>query len=64
MPLFIPEWVRVLVAGEPANTMGLAIGLHMGGRNRQFVTKKLQLPANWDKLVEKYRNLVPTYVRY
>ena len=30
----------------------------------QWVTKKIELPANWDKLVEKYKNLVPTHVRY
>ena len=29
-----------------------------------WVTKRIELPANWDKLVEKYRDIVPTYVRY
>jgi hypothetical protein len=28
------------------------------------VTQKVGLPANWDKLVAKYRDLVPTYAAY
>jgi hypothetical protein len=27
-------------------------------------TEKIELPANWDRLVAKYKNVVPTYVRY
>ena len=29
-----------------------------------FVTKKIGLPSNWGQLVEKYKNLMPTYIRY
>jgi hypothetical protein len=29
-----------------------------------FVTKKVSLPANWSKLVARYRNLVPAYEKY
>jgi hypothetical protein len=25
---------------------------------------KIDLPKNWDKLVAKYKNVVPTYVGY
>ncbi|MFC1533125.1 hypothetical protein ACFL7M_07165 [Thermodesulfobacteriota bacterium] len=52
-----PSWVRILVAGGPGNMMCMVNG-HRG------VTKKVDLPADWENLVEKYRNLVPTYVRY
>ena len=27
-------------------------------------TEKIDLPANWDKLVARYKNVVPNYVRY
>ncbi len=57
-----PDWIRVLVAGGPGNFLGLFVGaVHEG---MDWVTKKVELPANWDKLVEKYKNIVPTYARY
>jgi hypothetical protein len=28
------------------------------------VTQKVELPANWDNLVKKYKNIVPTYALY
>jgi hypothetical protein len=27
-------------------------------------TEKIELPANWDKLVARYKNVVPNYIRY
>jgi hypothetical protein len=52
----------VVVAGGP----GVWMGLHQsaGGFENSFVTKKITLPRNWDKLTAKYRNLVPAYVKY
>jgi len=52
----------VVVAGGP----GVWMGLHQsaGGFENSFVTRKIELPHNWDKLVAKYKNLVPTYVKY
>jgi hypothetical protein len=52
----------VVVAGGP----GVWMGLHQsaGGFGNSFVTKKIELPRNWDKLTARYRNLVPTYVKY
>jgi hypothetical protein len=52
----------LVVAGGP----GVWHGLHQsaGGFKNSFVTKKINLPKNWDKLVAKYKNLVPNYVRY
>jgi hypothetical protein len=35
-----------------------------GGTHGTIVTKKIDLPANWDKLVAKYKDIVPTYVPY
>ncbi len=49
--------VRVVICGGP----GSWIILTRGGRG---LSKKIELPAHWDGLVAKYRNLVPTYARY
>ena len=49
--------VRVIVCGGP----GSWIVLTKGGKG---LTKKIDLPANWDKLVAKYKSVVPTYARY
>jgi hypothetical protein len=56
------EDLMIIVAGGP----GAWIGLHrsVGGWGNSFVTKKINLPRNWDKLVEKYGNVVPAYERY
>jgi hypothetical protein len=35
-----------------------------GGDHGGPVTKKVELPANWKKLVAKYKDLVPDYIRY
>lgn len=35
-----------------------------GGTHGTIVTKKIELPANWDKLVERYKDIVPTYAPY
>lgn len=53
-----PEIVKVFVTGGPGGDIGMLMG---AGR---WVTKKVELPKNWDKLVAKYRDIVPTYVRY
>jgi len=52
----------VFVAGGP----GVWMGLHQsaGGFGNSFITRKIELPRNWDKLVAKYRTLVPNYVKY
>jgi hypothetical protein len=57
-----PDWIRILVAGGPGNWIGLHVGAWFRGMD--FVSKKVELPANWDQLVKKYKNMVPTYVRY
>jgi hypothetical protein len=35
-----------------------------GGFENSFVTKKIEFPRNWDKLVAKYKTLVPNYDNY
>jgi hypothetical protein len=52
----------ILVAGGPGAWMGLHRSA--GGFGNALVTKKIELPKNWDKLVAKYKNLVPRYERY
>jgi len=56
-----PGWIRVLVAGGPGAFIGL-VGASALGKT-DWVTKKVELPANWDRLVNKYRSIVPTYER-
>ena len=55
-----PDSIRLLVAGGPG---GLAIRL-ISGMGQGWVTRRVELPANWDKLVAKYKDVVPTYARY
>ncbi|MCL4182681.1 MAG: hypothetical protein KJ011_04455 [Burkholderiaceae bacterium] len=57
-----PEHARIIVAGGPGAFIGIASGAGMPGRN--FVTKKIRLPAAWGELVARYRSMVPTYERY
>jgi hypothetical protein len=57
-----PELIKVLVTGGPGAFLGLACGSGMVGAD--FVTKKIRLPANWSKLVAKYKNLAPAYEKY
>jgi hypothetical protein len=54
-----PDLIRILVAGGAG---ALFTKLILGGTG--WVTKKIQLPSNWSQLVAKYRDMVPTYVRY
>jgi hypothetical protein len=51
--------IRVVVAGGAG---GLMVDLISGGGG--WTTRKISLPKNWDSLVTKYKDLVPTYVRY
>jgi hypothetical protein len=53
-----PEPVQVFVFGG----FGSWLGFMQGGPTP--ITKKLELPKGWKKLVAKYRNVVPNYIRY
>jgi hypothetical protein len=54
--------LMIVVAGGPGAWIGLLRSA--GGWDNSFVTKKIDLPRNWDKLVAKYKNIVPTYAGY
>jgi hypothetical protein len=56
------EDLMIVVAGGPGAWMGLLRSA--GGFENGFVTKKIDLPRNWDKLVAKYKNVVPAYAAY
>jgi len=59
---FNTDELMILVAGGPGAWM--ATLRSVGGIQNSFVTKKIELPRNWDELVKKYRNIVPVYVEY
>lgn len=46
---------RILVAGGAGNIMGILAGAPF----HTWTMKKIQLPAGWDKLVKKYKDMVP-----
>jgi hypothetical protein len=52
----------MVVAGGTGNWMG-SLG-SAGGFENSLVTKKIELPRDWKNLVAKYKDLVPTYVKY
>lgn len=59
-PTLLARGVHVIVAGGPGPCwMGMLKAF--GGKG---VTQKVELPANWDKLVAKHRDIVPTYTMY
>ena len=63
MPLIVGnEQVRVVVSGKYSSHVALAMGPTATWET--FITKKVELPANWGQLVKKYQNIVPRYVRY
>jgi hypothetical protein len=47
----------IVVAGGPGAWIGLLRSA--GGWENSFVTRKIDLPRNWDKLVAKYKTVVP-----
>ncbi|MFC1949922.1 hypothetical protein ACFLW0_07115 [Chloroflexota bacterium] len=55
----LPDPIQIFVAGGSGTRLGI-----FSGSPRPSVTKKAELPANWNKLVTKYKNVVPTYALY
>jgi hypothetical protein len=53
-----PDPIQIFVFGG----FGSWIGFLQGGPSP--ITKKVELPKNWAQLVKKYKNVVPTYMRY
>jgi hypothetical protein len=56
-----PELIEIVVAGGSGAFMGI---LCSSANNETFVHKKINLPANWAKLVAKYKTWVPVYENY
>ena len=54
----------ILVAGGSGSFIGLLRSAGPGFFENSFVTKKIELPKNWDKLVAKYMNMKPVYEKY
>ena len=54
--------LNIVVAGGPGNWTGLVQGV--GDIKNSFITKKIMLPGNWEKLVKKYGNMVPLHTKY
>lgn len=59
-----PGWLRVVVAGGTVNNYNAMV--FSGGFNHygNWASKKVELPANWEKLLKKYKDIVPTYASY
>ncbi len=56
--------LMIVVAGGPGSWYGLFRSSGGGILGNDFVSKKIQLPKNWRKVVAKYKGVVPTYDRY
>jgi hypothetical protein len=56
--------LMILVAGGPGSFIGLLRSVGPGFFENALVTKKIELPKNWDELVAKYKNLKPNYEKY
>ncbi len=54
-----PTWIQIIVTGGDSNTMAIAKGWQTCR-----VTKKINLPSHWDELVNKYKGVVPAYIKY
>jgi hypothetical protein len=56
--------LMIVVAGGPGSFIALLRSAGPGFFENSLVTKKIELPKNWDKLVAKYKNLKPNYEKY
>jgi hypothetical protein len=57
-----PRFIRVIVGGGPGAFVAHLIG--GGATPGKKEIQKIELPKNWDKLVAKYKNMVPIYAKY
>jgi hypothetical protein len=56
--------LMILVAGGPGSFIALLRSAGPGFFENELVTKKIELPRNWDKLVAKYKSVKPNYEKY
>jgi hypothetical protein len=57
-----PRFIRVIVGGGPGAFVAHLIG--GGATPGKKEIQKIELPKNWDKLVAKYKSLIPVYAKY
>ncbi len=57
-----PRVIRVIVGGGPGAFIAHIVG--GGATPGRKEIQKIELPKNWDRLVAKYKNVVPTYAKY
>ena len=56
------RFIRIIVAGGPGAWISHLVG--GGATPGKKEIQKIELPKNWDRLVEKYKDIVPEYERY
>jgi hypothetical protein len=56
------RFIRVIVGGGPGAFVAHLIG--GGPTPGKKEIQKIELPKNWEKLVAKYKNVVPIYAKY
>jgi hypothetical protein len=56
------RFIRIIVGGGPGAFVAHLIG--GGATPGKKEIQKIELPKNWDKLVAKYKSLVPVYAKY
>ena len=56
--------LMILVAGGPGSFIALLRSAGPGFFGNEFVSRKIELPKNWDKLVAKYKKIKPNYEIY
>ena len=65
MPLIgDPDAISMVVAGGAGAFIGLLMPGGVLSDKNAATTMKVELPSNWDELVKKYANVMPTYIRY
>jgi len=57
-----PDGLRMVVAGGPLSSMGIYGGDHFAVE--KWCTSRIHLPAKWNKLVAKYKNMQHNYAFY
>lgn len=57
-----PRFIRIIVAGGPGAWIAHLVG--GGATPGKKEIQKIELPEDWDRLVEKYKDVAPEYERY
>jgi hypothetical protein len=63
-PKIDSDSLMILVAGGPGSFIALLRSAGPGFFDNALITRKIELPKNWDKLVAKYKTLIPNYEKY